>query len=132
MVHVTELSWGRIKNPAEVLSVGDQVEVYVISFDKEKRKISLGYKNPEDNPWTKFTSTYEVGAVAEVKIVKLMAFGAFAEVIPGVDGLIHISQMADKYISDPSEVLHLHQHVKVRVVEVDRKRNRIALSLKGV
>ena len=87
MVHISELSWSRIKNPAEVLNVGDEVEVYVISFDKEKRKISLGYKTEETNPWYIFTHQYAVGDVATVKIVSLMPFGAFAEVMPGVDGM---------------------------------------------
>ena len=132
MVHVTELSWGRIKNPAEVLSVGDQVEVYVISFDKEKRKISLGYKNPEDNPWTKFTSTYEVGAVAEVKIVKLMAFGAFAEVIPGVDGLIHISQIANRRIGKPDEVLAVGDVVEAKITAIDNEKQKISLSIRAL
>ena len=94
MAHVSELSWSRIKSPAEVLSVGDEVDVYVISFDAEKRRISLGYKDPNGNPWDKFTSTYAVGDVAKVTVVKLMPFGAFAEIVPGVDGLIPISQWA--------------------------------------
>ena len=93
MVHISELSWSRIKHPSEVVKVGDTVEVYVISADKEKKKISLGMKDHSQDPWTVFTSTYEVGDVANVRVVKLMTFGAFAEIVPGVDGLIHISQM---------------------------------------
>ena len=111
MVHVSEISWSRIKQPSDVLSVGDEIEVYVISFDKEKRKISLGYKTDADNPWTKFTSTVSVGDTVDVKIVKLMPFGAFAEILPGVDGLIHISQIADHRISTPGEVLTEGQEV---------------------
>ena len=98
MVHVSELSWNRIKNPAEVVKVGDEIEVFVISYDPEKKKISLGYKTPETNPWNIFMNQFHVGDVAKVKIVKLMTFGAFAEIIPGVDGLIHISQIADRRI----------------------------------
>ncbi|MBQ8974604.1 MAG: bifunctional 4-hydroxy-3-methylbut-2-enyl diphosphate reductase/30S ribosomal protein S1, partial [Oscillospiraceae bacterium] len=105
MIHVSEVSWLRIKQPSDVLSIGDEIEVYVIDFDKEKKKISLGYKKMEDNPWLKFTNAYSVGSVADVKIVKLMPFGAFAEIVPGVDGLIHISQIADYRINQPSEVL---------------------------
>lgn len=105
MVHVSEISWDRIRKPEDVLKIGQELEVYVISFDPEKRKISLGHRKPEDNPWVKFISTYQVGDVAPVKIVKLMPFGAFAEVLPGVDGLIHISQIANRRIGKPDEVL---------------------------
>ena len=105
MVHVSELSWSRIKHPSEVVNVGDTVEVYVISADKEKKKISLGMKDRSQDPWTVFTSKYGVGDVANVRIVKLMTFGAFAEVVPGVDGLIHISQIADHRIDKPGDVL---------------------------
>ncbi len=101
MVHVSELSWNHIKNPAEVVKVGDTIEVFVISFDPEKKKISLGYKTDATNPWTIFNEKYAVGDVVDVKIVKLMTFGAFAEIIPGVDGLIHISQIADRRIAKP-------------------------------
>ncbi|NLV87441.1 MAG: bifunctional 4-hydroxy-3-methylbut-2-enyl diphosphate reductase/30S ribosomal protein S1, partial [Clostridiales bacterium] len=101
MVHVSELSWNRIKQPDDVLSVGDVIDVYVINFDRENRKISLGYKDPDGNPWTRFVSAYNVGDVANVKIVKLMPFGAFAEVMSGVDGLIHISQISNRRIGKP-------------------------------
>ncbi|MEG1878336.1 MAG: bifunctional 4-hydroxy-3-methylbut-2-enyl diphosphate reductase/30S ribosomal protein S1, partial [Pseudoflavonifractor sp.] len=106
MVHISELSWSRVKHPSEVVSVGDAVSVYVIALDAEKKKISLGMKDRSEDPWTKFTTTYQVGDVANVKIVKLMTFGAFAEVVPGVDGLIHISQIADHRIDKPGDVLH--------------------------
>ena len=101
MVHISELSWGRIKHPSEVVNVGDKVKVFVIGLDKENKKISLGYKREEDNPWNVFKSKYGVGDVAEVKILKFMPFGAFAEIVPGVDGLIHISQIADHRIAKP-------------------------------
>ncbi len=105
MVHVSELSWNRIKNPSEVVKVGDEIDVFVIALDPEKRKISLGYKTEANNPWTLFNNQFKVGDVAKVKIVKLMTFGAFAEIIPGVDGLIHISQIADRRIGKPEDVL---------------------------
>ena len=101
MVHISELSWGRIKHPSEVVNVGDKVKVFVIGLDKENKKISLGYKREEDNPWNIFKSKYSVGDTAEVKILKFMPFGAFAEIVPGVDGLIHISQIADHRIAKP-------------------------------
>mgnify|MGYP000520847412 CR=1 FL=1 len=105
LCHISELSWNRIKHPSEVVSVGDTVEVYVISFDKEKKKISLGMKDRSQNPWEVFTGKYQPGDVANVRVVKLMTFGAFAEVVPGVDGLIHISQIADHRIDKPGDVL---------------------------
>jgi len=132
MVHVSELSWNRIKTPADVVSVGDEIDVYVISFDAEKRKISLGYKTAEMNPWNKFMTNYTVGDVVDVKIVKLMTFGAFAEIIPGVDGLIHISQIANKRIGKPEDVLAEGQEVQVKITEVDAENKRISLSIRAL
>jgi 4-hydroxy-3-methylbut-2-enyl diphosphate reductase len=132
MVHVSELSWSRIKSPADVVAVGDQIEVYVISFDPEKRKISLGYKTDETNPWTIFTTNYNVGDVATVKIVKLMTFGAFAEIIPGIDGLIHISQIADRRIGKPEDVLSEGQTVDVKIIDIDAENKRISLSIRAL
>ena len=132
MVHVSELSWSRIKQPSEVLSVGDEVEVYVISFDKEKRKISLGYKDPNGNPWTVFTNTYGVGSVAKVTIVKLMPFGAFAEVLPGVDGLIHISQIANRRIGKPEDVLTVGDVVDAKITAIDEEKHKISLSIRAL
>ena len=132
MVHVSELSWSRIKSPADVVAVGDEIEVYVISFDPEKRKISLGYKTDETNPWTIFTTNYHVGDVCEVKIVKLMTFGAFAEIIPGIDGLIHISQIADRRIGKPEEVLSEGQTVDVKIIDIDTEKKRISLSIRAL
>ena len=126
------MSWNRIKNPAEMFSVGDEVDVYVIGFDKEKRKISLGYKDPAENPWVKFTSAYEVGSTAEVKIVKLMPFGAFAEVIPGVDGLIHISQIANRRIGKPEEVLSVGDVVEAKITAIDNEKQKISLSIRAL
>ena len=132
MVHVSELSWNRIKTPAEVVSVGDEIDVYVISFDAEKRKISLGYKTAEMNPWNQFMTNYNVGDVVDAKIVKLMTFGAFAEIIPGVDGLIHISQIADKRIGKPEDVLSEGQDVQVKITDVDAESKRISLSIRAL
>ena len=132
MVHISELSWSRIKNPAEVVSVGDTLDVYVISFDPEKHKISLGVKDRSCNPWDKFMETYHVGDVANVRIVKLMTFGAFAEVVPGVDGLIHISQIADRRIGKPEDVLSEGQDVKVKITDVDAENKRISLSIRAL
>ena len=132
MVHVSELSWNRIKNPAEVVSVGQEIEVYVIGFDREQRRISLGYKKAEDNPWNKFVSTYNVGDVAQVRIVKLMPFGAFAEVMPGVDGLIHISQIANRRIGKPDEVLSVGDVVDAKITAIDTEKQKISLSIRAL
>ena len=132
MVHVSELSWGRIHQPSEVLSVGDEVDVYVINFDKEKRKISLGYKDPDANPWTVFTNKYQVGSVASVTIVKLMPFGAFAEVLPGVDGLIHISQIANRRIGKPEDVLTVGDVVDAKITAIDEDKHKISLSIRAL
>ena len=132
MVHISELSWSRIKNPAEVCAVGDTMDVYVISFDPEKRKISLGVKDHSSNPWQKFMETYKVGDVASVRIVKLMTFGAFAEVVPGVDGLIHISQIADRRIEKPGDVLSEGQIVDAKITAVDEEKQKISLSIRAL
>ena len=132
MVHVSELSWNRIKNPAEVVKVGDEIEVFVISFDPEKKKISLGYKTAEMNPWNQFMTNYQVGDVVDAKIAKLMTFGAFAEIIPGVDGLIHISQIADKRIGKPEDVLAEGQEVQVKITDIDAENKRISLSIRAL
>ena len=132
MVHVSELSWSRIKNHAEVVSVGDKVNVYVISFDAEKKKISLGMKDRNEDPWEKFTSTYEVGSVASVRVVKLMTFGAFAEIVPGVDGLIHISQIADHRIEKPGDELEEGQIVDVKITDIDYDRKKVSLSIRAL
>ncbi len=132
MVHISELSWSRIKNPAEVVSVGDTLDVYVISFDPEKRKISLGVKDRSCNPWDKFMETYHVGDVASVRIVKLMTFGAFAEVVPGVDGLIHISQIADRRIEKPGDVLAEGDVVDAKITAIDEEKQKISLSIRAL
>ncbi len=132
MVHISELSWSRIKHPSEAVSVGDSVEVYVISADKEKKKISLGLKDHSEDPWTKFTTTYEVGSVAEVKVVKLMTFGAFAEIVPGVDGLIHISQIADHRIEKPGDVLAEGQTVEAKITDIDMENKKVSLSIRAL
>ena len=132
MVHVSELSWSRIKNPAEVVSVGDEVDVYVIGFDPEKKKISLGMKDRSQEPWTVFTSKYSVGDVANVRIVKLMTFGAFAEIVPGVDGLIHISQIADHRVEKPGDELAEGQMVDAKIIAIDEENKKVSLSIRAL
>ena len=132
MVHVTELSWKHIKNPAEVVSIGDPITVFVKSFDPEKKRISLGYKTEETNPWNIFKSQYAVGDIASVKIVSMMPFGAFAEIIDGVDGLIHISQIAMQRIAKPADLLEIGQIVDTRITDIDDEKQKVSLSIRAL
>ncbi|MBR3908639.1 MAG: bifunctional 4-hydroxy-3-methylbut-2-enyl diphosphate reductase/30S ribosomal protein S1 [Clostridia bacterium] len=132
MVHISELSWARIKNPAEVVSVGDVIEVYVKDLDTEKKKISLGYKKAEDNPWTIFQNNYAVDDVAKVTIVSMTTYGAFARIIPGIDGLIHISQIANKHIAKPQDELKIGQEVEAKITAIDLEQKRVSLSIRAL
>ncbi len=132
MVHISELSWSRIKHPSDLVKPGDSIDVYVISFDTEKKKISLGAKDRSEDPWAKFTATYGVDSVAEVRIVKLMTFGAFAEIVPGVDGLIHISQIADYRIDKPGDILFEGQTVDVKIIDIDFENKKVSLSIRAL
>ena len=132
MVHKTELSWKPIASPAAVVSVGDVITVFVKSFDAEKKRISLGYKTDDTNPWYLFTSKYAVGDVASVKIVSLMPFGAFAEITDGVDGLIHISQIAQQKIGKPADVLEVGQVVDVKIIAIDEEKQKVSLSIRAL
>lgn len=132
MIHISELSWGRIKHPSEVVSIGDHVNVYVIALDRENKKISLGYKRPEDNPWNIFTTNFQVGDTATVKILKFMPFGAFAEIVPGVDGLIHISQIADHRIAKAEEALTIGQEVEAKIIDINDEKKKVSLSIRAL
>ena len=132
MVHASELSWKHIKSPAEVVSIGEEITVFVKSFDADKRRISLGYKTEATNPWNIFTAQYAIGDVATVKIVNLMPFGAFAEIVDGVDGLIHISQIAQQRIAKPADVLEIGQTVDVRILDIDNEKQKVSLSIRAL
>ncbi len=132
MVHVSELSWKHIKNPAEVVAIGDEITVFVKSFDAEKKRISLGHKTEATNPWTIFTAKYNEGDVASVKIVSLTTFGAFAEIVGGVGGLIHISQIADKRIAHPSNALEVGQVVDAKITAIDNENKKVSLSIRAL
>ena len=132
MVHISELSWNRIKNPSEVVSVGDQIEVYIKALDPEKRKISLGYKKVEDNPWEILRRDYPIGSEVTAKVVGMTAFGAFAQIIPGIDGLIHISQIADHRIEKPQDVLSIGEEVRVKITDIDFDKKRVSLSIRAL
>ena len=132
MVHISELSWNRIKHPSEVVNVGDEIEVYIKALDAEKGKISLGYKKAEDNPWEILRTKYPVGTVCEVEIVGLTPFGAFANILPHIDGLIHVSQISDERVEKPQDFLSVGQKVTVKITAVDFDKRRISLSMKAV
>ena len=132
MVHTTELSWLRISAPKDVVSIGDTLEVFVKDFDREKNRISLGYKTEDTNPWKLFTDKYSIGDVAPVTIVSMMPFGAFAQIIPGVDGLIHITQIANKRIAAPAEVLELGQVVDAKIIDIDTEKHKVSLSIRAL
>lgn len=130
MIHISELSWKRIKHPSDVLKIGDTVEVYIKSLDD--KRISLGYKKAEDNPWEILKNTYKVEDVINTKIVGLTSFGAFANVISGIDGLIHISQIADRHIEKPQEVLTVGEEVTAKITEIDYDKKRVSLSIRAL
>ena len=132
MVHVSELSWLRIAKPADVVKVGDTLEVFVKEVDKEAKKISLGYKKEEDNPWEILRRDYPVGTVAKAKIVSMTAFGAFANLIPGIDGLIHISQISYDRVAKPEDVLSVGQEVDVKITDIDFDKHRVSFSMKAL
>ena len=132
MIHITELSWQRIKNPSEVVAVGDEVEVYVKALDLEKKKISLGYRKEEENPWTLFLNQYSVDDVITVKIVSMTTYGAFARILPGVDGLIHISQIADKHVAKTQDELSIGQEVEAKIIAIDTEKKRVSLSIRAL
>lgn len=132
MVHISELSWQRLKHPSQVVKEGDLVEVYVKDIDRDNKKISLGHKKTEDNPWEVLKRTYQVDDVAAVKVVSMTTFGAFAQLIPGVDGLIHVSQISNERVGKPSDVLAVGQEVTVKITEIDYDNKRVSLSMKAL
>ena len=132
MVHITELAWTKLKHPSEVVSVGDMVEVYIKDFDQEKKRISLGYKKQSDNPWKLFLEQYRVDDVVTVKIVSFTSYGAFAEIIPGVDGLIHISQIANRRVEKIADVLKVGEEVDAKIIEIDEDKQRVSLSIRAL
>lgn len=132
MVHISELSWNRIKHPSEVVKIGDVIEVYIKDLDKEAGRISLGYKKNSDNPWEKFRNEFSIGDVVPAKIVSITPFGAFAQIIEGVDGLIHISQLADKRVDDVKEIVQVGQTVNVKITDVDYDKKRISISMRAL
>ena len=131
LCHISELSWNNIKHPSEVVSVGDTIEVYVKSYDPENQKVSLGYKKEEDNPWEKLKNEYPIGSEFEAPVVSITKFGAFVRILPGIDGLVHISEISNDRVNKVSDVLKVGDMVKVKLINVDFDRKRISLSMKA-
>ena len=131
LCHISELSWNNIKHPSEVVSVGDTIEVYVKSYDPENQKVSLGYKKEEDNPWEKLKNEYPIGSEFEAPVVSITKFGAFVRIQPGIDGLVHISEISNERVNKVSDVLKVGDMVKVKLINVDFDRKRISLSMKA-
>ena len=132
MVHISELSWKRLNHPSEVVKVGDVIEVYIKELDPENNRISLGYKKTEDNPWEKFKATYKVGDIVDATIVSITPFGAFAQIMDGVDGLIHISQLADKRVENVKDIVAIGDVVKVKIIDIDIDNKRISISMRAL
>ncbi len=130
LIHITELSWSRIKHPSEVVKEGQTVNVYVKAIDEEKKKISLGYKKDEDNPWNIFSSQYQLNDIVECTIVRIVPFGAFAQIIPGIDGLIHISQIANKHVAKPEDELKIGEVVAAKIIDINAETKKISLSIR--
>ena len=132
LCHISELSWNRIKHPSEVVSVGDTIEVYVKALDPENHKVSLGYKKAEDNPWEKLKNEYPIGSVFTAPVVSITKFGAFVRILPGVDGLVHISEISNERVEKVGDVLKVGDEVNVKLLDVDFDKKRISLSMKAL
>jgi small subunit ribosomal protein S1 len=130
LIHISELSWSHVNHPSEVLSVGETVRVKVLDIDRERQRISLGLKQTQEDPWRRVLDEYRSGDALEGKVTKVVAFGAFVEIVPGVEGLVHISELADRHVESPSEVVSPGDQVWVRILEIDESRRRISLSVK--
>jgi small subunit ribosomal protein S1 len=132
LIHISELSWSHVNHPSEVLEIGQTVRVKVLDIDRDRQRISLGLKQTQEDPWQRVIDTYGIGDVLNGKVTKVVAFGAFVEIVPGVEGLVHISELAEHHVESPSEVVDAGDEVQVKILEVDEERRRISLSMKRV
>src|ERR687887_157673 len=132
LIHISELSWGHVNHPSEVLSIGDTVRVKVLDIDRDRQRISLGLKQTQEDPWERVVNTYNVGDELEGKVTKVVTFGAFVEILDGVEGLVHISELAQQHVENPREVVQPGDDVKVKILEIDTERRRLSLSVKRV
>jgi small subunit ribosomal protein S1 len=132
LIHISELSWSHVNHPSEVVSIGDTVRIKVLDIDRDRQRISLGLKQTQEDPWQRVVSTHRPGDVLEGKVTKVVAFGAFVEILPGVEGLVHISELADHHVDNPSEVVEPGTDLNVKILEIDEERRRLSLSIKRV
>ncbi len=132
LIHISELSWSHVNHPSEVISIGDTVRIKVLDIDRDRQRISLGLKQTQEDPWQRVISTYRPGDVLEGTVTKVVAFGAFVEILPGVEGLVHISELADHHVESPSEVVEPDSKLNVKILEIDEERRRLSLSIKRV
>src|SRR5438874_10295894 len=132
LIHISELSWSHVNHPSEVLEIGQTVKVKVLDIDRERQRISLGLKQTQNDPWQQVLDKYGEGDVVEGRVTKVVTFGAFVEILPGVEGLVHISELAQHHVENPREVVSQGQAVNVKIIEVDAERRRLSLSLKRV
>ncbi len=132
LIHISELSWSHVNHPSEVVAIGDTVKIKVLDIDRDRQRISLGLKQTQEDPWQRVVSTYRSGDVLEGTVTKVVSFGAFVEILDGVEGLVHISELADHHVENPSEVVELGAALNVKILEIDEERRRLSLSIKRV
>jgi small subunit ribosomal protein S1 len=132
LIHISELSWSHVNHPSEVVSIGDTVRIKVLDIDRDRQRISLGLKQTQEDPWQRVISTHRAGDVLEGNVTKVVAFGAFVEILPGVEGLVHISELADHHVENPTEVVEPNSTLNVKILEIDDERRRLSLSIKRV
>jgi small subunit ribosomal protein S1 len=132
LIHISELSWSHVNHPSEVVAIGDTVRIKVLDIDRDRQRISLGLKQTQEDPWQRVISTHRPGDVLEGAVTKVVAFGAFVEILPGVEGLVHISELADHHVENPSEVVEPGTDLNVKILEIDEERRRLSLSIKRV
>ena len=132
LIHISELSWSHVNHPSEILNIGDTVQVKVLDIDRDRQRISLGLKQTQEDPWQRVVDTYSVGDELEGKVTKVVAFGAFVEILEGVEGLVHISELAQQHVENPREIVHPGDDVRVKILEIDSERRRLSLSIKRV
>ncbi|HET9196728.1 MAG TPA: 30S ribosomal protein S1 [Solirubrobacterales bacterium] len=132
LIHISELSWSHVNHPSEVVAIGDTVRIKVLDIDRDRQRISLGLKQTQEDPWQRVISTHRSGDVLEGTVTKVVAFGAFVEILPGVEGLVHISELADHHVENPSEVVEPGSKLNVKILEIDEERRRLSLSIKRV
>jgi len=132
LIHISELSWSHVNHPSEVVAIGDTVRIKVLDIDRDRQRISLGLKQTQEDPWQRVISTHRGGDVLEGTVTKVVAFGAFVEILPGVEGLVHISELADHHVENPSEVVEPGSKLNVKILEIDEERRRLSLSIKRV